>query len=82
MHEDCRDCIKKISEFMDGETDERTCEKIRDHLKSSRKCRNCLESLEKTVDVCRKSTHEGVPPDARARLRAMIEMCFSRNAVP
>lgn len=79
MHEDCQNCFEKISEFMDGETDEGTCEKIRGHLRNSPKCRKCLESLEKTVDLYRKSPHEGIPPDVRARLRVMMEMCFSRG---
>jgi predicted anti-sigma-YlaC factor YlaD len=78
MHEDCQNCFEKISEFMDGETDERTCEKIRGHLRDSLKCRKCFESLGKTVDLYRQSPQESLPPDVRARLRAMIETCFSR----
>jgi anti-sigma factor (TIGR02949 family) len=74
MHEDCQDCFDRISEFMDGETDECTCERIRAHLKNSPKCQNCLESLRKTVTLCKEGSNEKVPPDVRARIRALINM--------
>jgi anti-sigma factor (TIGR02949 family) len=82
MDEDCRECLEKISEFMDGETDERTCDKIRAHIENSLKCQKCFESLGKTVDLFRQSPQERIPPDVQARLREMIEMCFSRSAIP
>lgn len=79
MHEDCQDCLEKLSEFMDGEANEKTCEEIRAHLESSPKCRRCLESLEKTVDLFKQSPNERIPPDVQARLRAMLEMCYSNS---
>ncbi|MGM0663318.1 MAG: anti-sigma factor family protein [Thermodesulfobacteriota bacterium] len=68
-----------ISEFLDGELDEAACEEIRAHLRDCPACRNCLESLKKTVEVLRRLPRETVPADIKQRLRASLRECMTQG---
>ncbi len=82
MHHDCMKHVEHISEFLDGELDEATCEEIREHLRDCPECRTCLESLKKTVDVMKRCPRESVPNDVRDRLRDVLRECMTRNDPP
>jgi len=70
--ETCRQLFAQLSEYLDRELDEQTCSEIDRHLDTCRPCRVCMETLKKTVDVCRNLDHEQVPPDFSRRLRDLI----------
>lgn len=72
MHEDCRALFEKMSEYLDGELDEATCDEIEAHLRECPECAKCYESLKKTVAFCKKFPREKVPKDARKRLREVL----------
>jgi mycothiol system anti-sigma-R factor len=79
MHEDCMKHIEHISEFLDGELDEATCEEIRAHLRECPACRECVESLKKTVDVLKRCPDESVPGDVHDRLKAALRRCVAQR---
>lgn len=79
MHEDCMKHVEHISEFLDGELDEATCEEIRAHLRDCPECRACVESLKKTVDVMKRCPRESVPRDVKLRLRAALRDCVAQG---
>jgi anti-sigma factor (TIGR02949 family) len=71
--------IEHISEFLDGELDEATCEEIRAHIRDCPECRACVESLERTVDVMKRTPRESVPRDVKNRLRAALRECLAQG---
>jgi len=71
-HETCRQLFAQLSEYLDRELDEQTCSEIDRHLDACRPCRICMETLKKTVDVCRNLDQEQVPPEFSRRLRDLI----------
>jgi len=64
--------LSRLSEYLDRELDEQTCREIDAHLDGCVPCRVCMETLKKTVSICRNLDEEEVPPDFSERLRALI----------
>jgi anti-sigma factor RsiW len=52
-HEKCRALFEKLSEYIDSELDQLTCETIEKHVVQCKPCQTCLTTLKRTVDLCR-----------------------------
>jgi mycothiol system anti-sigma-R factor len=72
MTAQCKKYFQKISEYLDGELDKEICQKIRQHLQGCPECRRCLDSLRKTIDLCKEAGREKIPSDAQERLRSTL----------
>ena len=81
MREECRKDFKRLSEYLDGELDETLCQEIEAHFRQCPECRQCVETMKKTIQLCREATTEPVPEEARSRLRTMLRDCFNHNHV-
>ncbi len=71
-HKKCISIFKKLSEYIDGELDENAYEEMRIHIKECVKCEICLETLRRTVEICRNMKMKGVPERLRERLKIMV----------
>lgn len=80
MHEGCMKHMEQISEFLDDELDECACAEIRVHLQKCMQCRECVESLRKTVEVLKRLPRETIPADIKLRLRASLRECLDRGS--
>jgi len=58
---DCLELFKKLSAYLDGETDPRTYQKIATHITRCIKCSICLETLKQTVALCKSIPGEPLP---------------------
>lgn len=76
MMKTCKAYFKRISEYLDGELDSRTCLEIEAHLKECPECRHCADSLKKTIQLCRETAKEKVPAEMRARLKSALQECL------
>ena len=73
MHEDCKEYFEKISEYLDKELDDEILnEKIAHHLRECPACRDCFDSLRKTIDLCRRASRTKMPADAKIRLKNVL----------
>ena len=79
MKDDCRRYFLKISEYLDGEVDEKTCYKIEAHLRQCPECLDCFESLKKTIQLCKNGASESLPVDVRKQLRATLREFLNQN---
>jgi RNA polymerase sigma-70 factor (ECF subfamily) len=79
MKEDCRKYFERISEYLNGELDDEICREIETHLKECPECRECLDSLKKTIQLCKEAGKEAIPPDIRERLRSNLRELLDRN---
>ena len=52
-HRHCLEMFEKLSEYIDGELDHATCEEIERHAKDCVACFSCMETLKKTVALCK-----------------------------
>jgi hypothetical protein len=69
----------KLSEYLDQELDEATCEDIRRHAESCVPCEACLETLRRTVDLCHQFDQVPVPEDFSRRLKEMVDSLIHRS---
>jgi len=79
MNKGCKQYFYKISEYLDGELDDAVCREIEAHLKDCPQCRECLASLEKTIQLCKEAGKESMPPDIRERLRTNLRDLLKRK---
>jgi len=71
-HEQCRVFFEKLSEYVDQELDQATCDVIEKHLRECPPCQACLVTLKQTVALCRKMKSASVPDDFSRRLHAVL----------
>ncbi len=77
MSEHCKECSETLgilSEYIDGELDECLCAEIEHHMAECGNCRIMVDTLRKTVSLYREYGHEEVPPDAKDRLYAVLNL--------
>jgi anti-sigma factor RsiW len=72
-HKHCLELFEKLSEYLDNELDDVTCKEIENHIKECVPCFVCLQTLKRTVDLCKKTADRPVPPDFSKKLRKAIQ---------
>jgi anti-sigma factor RsiW len=72
-HKHCLEMFEKLSEYIDGELDHATCEKIQKHAKDCVACFSCLETLKRTVALCKNVTEKPVPLELSRKLQEIIQ---------
>jgi len=65
----------KLSEYLDNELDELTCNDIEAHARDCIPCKACLETLRQTIGLCRSLAPDEKPvPEAFSnQLKALIQ---------
>jgi anti-sigma factor RsiW len=71
-HDRCRELLEQLSTYVDGELGGAERRTLRAHLKNCPCCQSMAESLQHTVEACRKAKTARLPADVRARARARI----------
>jgi anti-sigma factor (TIGR02949 family) len=75
----CKQVIRRLSEFLDGELSEELAESLQRHLEHCEDCRLVVDTTRKTIDIYCNTDPLPLPEGVRARLeRAMAER-FSRS---
>jgi len=72
-HKHCLEMFKRLSEYLDNELDELTCNEIEMHVKECVPCFSCLQTLKRTVDICKQTENKPVPPEFSQKLKEMIQ---------
>ncbi len=72
-HQHCPEMFEKLSEFIDGELDHATCAEIQKHAEDCVACFSCLETLKRTVALCKNVGDKPIPPDFSEKLKEIIE---------
>lgn len=74
----CRRIFAGLSDYLDGQLDEFSCEEIEAHLKGCEPCQKFLRSLEASVQQCRQSPADCPDPQQAAALRKQVLSIYSR----
>jgi hypothetical protein len=64
--------FERLSEYIDNELDTLTCEDIETHASTCISCKVCLETLKRTIDLCKSSGSRTVPKEFSHRLMETI----------
>ena len=67
-HEECRELLNSLSDYVDGELQQDLCDEIELHMKDCENCRIVVDTLNKTVSLYQTSPEPEVPEDVRQRL--------------
>ncbi|MEK7404022.1 MAG: zf-HC2 domain-containing protein [Acidobacteriota bacterium] len=82
----CKQVFALLSEYLDAELPEETCEEIAAHLEGCPPCIEFLESLRRTIALCREHRPVELPAplteQARAELLAAYRKSRDRRNVP
>lgn len=66
----------KLSEYIDKELDELTYRDIERHAQECLRCNTCLETLRRTIDLCRNTGDQPLPQKFSLRLKEVIQNLF------
>ena len=81
MREDCKQYFERISEYLDGELDEQISRKIDRHLQDCPECQDCINSLRRSIQLCKDAGKEEMPADIRDRLKLTLRDCINRRII-
>lgn len=81
MSRTCRDIFGRLSEYLDGDLPPELCEKIRRHLAVCPNCGAFMNTLRKTIELCRRLPRDPVPPDVRRKLRAVLRRRLTQSHI-
>jgi len=73
-HENCRDLLDGLSDFLDGEAPAELCAEIQRHMAGCKKCRVVVDTLRKTVTLYRQLPQPELPGQARERLYKVLDL--------
>jgi predicted anti-sigma-YlaC factor YlaD len=73
-HEDCRELLGELSNYLDREASARFCAEIEEHMANCEKCRIVVDTLRKTVSLYRQLAQPLVPKQARERLYKALNL--------
>jgi anti-sigma factor RsiW len=69
---DCREMIVLIHEFLDGEIDELSNQKLQAHLRTCGDCRQHMHELQRAIAFVQSASHIHVSPDFTSRVLAQL----------
>jgi anti-sigma factor (TIGR02949 family) len=72
-HKHCLELFKKLSEYIDGELDHATCSEIKKHAENCVTCFSCLETLKRTVALCKNVEEKPIPLNLSEKLMDIIK---------
>jgi anti-sigma factor (TIGR02949 family) len=71
---ECREMLRQINEYIDGELEAASCAELETHLAGCQDCRVVVDTTRRTVTLFRRHTPlPGLPPDVQHRLVQVLE---------
>ena len=71
-HADCLRLFAQLSEYLDNELDEINCDSIERHIDTCVPCQVCLQTLKRTIEICKQTRPRPVPAEFSQRLKNLI----------
>jgi anti-sigma factor RsiW len=76
----CNDCIKHISEYLDGRMEADLRERLEEHLKMCRHCHVVFDSTRKTIELYCDGRLFPLPVEVRDRLHQALRSRWEERA--
>lgn len=66
---ECKDVVKNLNAYIDGELDASLCRELEAHLSTCSNCQIVVNTLKKTIEICQTDGRQTrLPSDVRDRL--------------
>lgn len=75
----CRESIKNLADYIDGELEPELCEELERHLKGCKNCRLVMDSLQMTVKLCRDGVCEDLPESLQKKFEQKLAERWKKN---
>jgi anti-sigma factor RsiW len=75
----CKELVGELVDYVDGELDPELCKRLEAHLASCDNCRLMVDTLKKTVQLCREGTCEDLPEDLQAKLNGVLARSWKKK---
>ncbi len=72
MARKCREYLSDLNDFLDGELSEELCKEIENHVGQCENCRIMIDTLKKTVSLCREGNSEKLPNSIENKLTDLL----------
>jgi anti-sigma factor (TIGR02949 family) len=69
----CREVIRELSEYLDGELDPTLAEDLRRHLHDCEDCGIVVDTTRKTIEMYCNQEPAPLPPDVKQRLQRALQ---------
>jgi anti-sigma factor (TIGR02949 family) len=69
----CREVIRELSEYLDGELDPALAEDLRRHLEDCEDCGIVVDTTRKTIEMYCNMEPAPLPPEVKYRLQRALE---------
>lgn len=79
-HGECREMLKDLSDYVDGDLDETLCLEIEHHMAECDNCRVVVDTLRRTVLLYHALPSEPMPGEVEERLLRRLELNEYANA--
>ena len=76
---DCKKMLGELSDYIDGDLQDQLCKELEAHLTDCPNCRVMLDSLNKTVKICREGAEEPVPEHIQKTLQAALKQKWAKK---
>ena len=74
-HEECRQLLDSLSDYVDGDLQQELCDEIELHMKDCDNCRIVVDTLSKTISLYQTSSDPAiVPEEVRQRLYHRLDL--------
>ena len=76
--QDCNKIFAMLSEYLDKELPPATCEELERHIQDCAPCVEFVDSLKKSVQVCRQYKAEVEPPPISPAVKESLKNAYQR----
>lgn len=75
---DCRELIRLMSGYVDGDVDETLCDRINSHFEECGACVSLCQSLKETIALCRRRKRKSIPVSVRREAHTWVRKEVSK----
>jgi anti-sigma factor RsiW len=73
-HQDSRELLSALCDYVDGELEPALCAKLEAHLAECPDCRVLVDTLRRTIVLYRTQSRPAVPDEVKARLYRVLKL--------
>ena len=79
MTMECKEMLGALSDYIDGELEERLCAEIEAHMRECPDCQVVVDTLRRTIVLYRTHGRAKIPDDVKSRLYAIFDLNHLRD---
>lgn len=73
---DCKEIFELLSEYIDAELPPEPRDSVKSHIEGCGPCIEFVESLQKTVELCRQYRSDVIPPSLAEQVRRELRQAY------